>query len=144
MFEKMFGTKKEKITWNDRAGKSRQVFQNTMERMMKVLTVLVMIVLCTMLCEMSVNAAGNAGNVITNAFGVVYQIIAAVVSSIGVLMLLWAMFEWGQSMSIQDGGAQGMAFKRIGGGLVMALGPQLLPLILAAINVVFSTAAATT
>lgn len=104
-------------------------------RTAQVLTALMMVMLCTMSCQFPVCAAGNPGEIVSNAFNVIYQIVAAVVSSIGVLVILWGLFEWGQSMNTQDGGAQGMAFKRIGGGLVMAIGPQLLPLITSSIGV---------
>ena len=58
-----------------------------------------------------------------------YQIIAAIVSSIGSLFLLWGVFEWAQSLNTQDGGAQSAAFKRIGSGIVATVAPQIIPLI---------------
>ena len=39
------------------------------------------------------------------------------------------MFEWAQSLNVQDGGAQSVAFKRIAAGLVATLGPQLIPIL---------------
>lgn len=47
------------------------------------------------------------------------------VSSIGAIILLWAFFEVGVSMQSQEGTMQAMGFKRVGGGLVMTLAPQL-------------------
>ena len=66
---------------------------------------------------------------ITNGFDAVYQMIAAIVSAIGSIFLLWGLFEWAQSLNTQDGGAQSIAFKRIGSGLVATLAPQIITVI---------------
>lgn len=78
--------------------------------------------------QMTAFAAG-ANGVIQSGFNAVYQIIAAIVSSIGSLFLLWGVFEWAQSLNTQDGGAQSAAFKRIGSGIVATVAPQIIPLI---------------
>lgn len=79
-------------------------------------------------------APGSGAQIVQNGFDVIYDIIAAIVSSIGSILLLWGIFEWSQSMSVMDGGAQNIAFKRIGGGLIACLGPQLIPVITQAIG----------
>lgn len=84
---------------------------------------------------MPVFAAEDGAAVVTNGFNVIVGIIAAVVSSIGTLLLLWGLFEWAIALNTQDGGAQSMAFKRIGAGIIAVLGPQLLPLITTAMGV---------
>ena len=66
---------------------------------------------------------------ITNGFDAIYQVIAAIVSSIGSIFLLWGLFEWAQSLNVQDGGAQSIAFKRIGSGLIATLAPQIIMVI---------------
>lgn len=81
-----------------------------------------------------VHAAGEASSIVTNAFQVIYDIIAAIVSSIGSLFLLWGIFEWGQSLNQHDGGAQSIAFKRIAAGLITVIAPNLIPLITASIQ----------
>lgn len=98
----------------------------------KQLGIMLTLVAVFVLGTIPVYAAGGA-DVITNGFNVIYDIIAAVVSAIGTILLLWGVFEWAQSMSVQDGGTQNLAFKRIGGGLIAILGPQLIPLITGAI-----------
>ena len=55
--------------------------------------------------------------------------IAAIVSAIGSIFLLWGLFEWAQSLNTQDGGAQSIAFKRIGSGLIATLAPQIIMVI---------------
>ena len=102
------------------------------EKFFKQLSVMLAFVAVLVLGTIPVYAAGGA-DVITNGFNVIYDIIAAVVSAIGTILLLWGVFEWAQSMSVQDGGTQNLAFKRIGGGLIAILGPQLIPLITGAI-----------
>lgn len=73
-------------------------------------------------------AAGPAtgADTITNGFVSLNDIVKSFVSSIGTLIVLWGLFEWGNAMQSNDGTMQSMAFKRIGGGIVMTLGPQLL------------------
>lgn len=75
----------------------------------------------------------NTG-VIKTGFGVVYDIIAAIISSVGQLYLLWGVFEWATALNSQDGTMQSMAFKRIAAGLVACLTPQLIPLVTAGIK----------
>ena len=75
-------------------------------------------------------AAGNVDtSQITGGFDAIYQVIAAIVSSTGTIFLLWGLFEWAQSLNTQDGGAQSIAFKRIGSGLVATLAPQIIAVI---------------
>lgn len=63
---------------------------------------------------------------ITSSFNTLFGIVSALVSAIGSIILLWGIFEWGVSLQSQDGVTQSSAFKRIGGGLVMVLAPQLI------------------
>ena len=73
--------------------------------------------------------ASGAGAV-TAKFNILKDIVATVVSSIGTIVTLWGLFEFGNSMQTQEGGAQSQAMRRIGGGLVMVIAPQLLALFL--------------
>ena len=84
-------------------------------------------VMSVLQCGVPAFAAGE--DIVNSAFDVIYNLIAAVVSSIGTILLLWGVFEWAQSLNVQDGGAQSMAFKRIAAGLISTIGPQLIPLI---------------
>lgn len=70
-------------------------------------------------------AAGGAA-IVTEGLNSLIDIIKAFVSSVGTMVVLWGLFEWGNSMQGHDGMMQAAAFKRIGGGLIMTLGPQLL------------------
>lgn len=84
-----------------------------------------------------VYAAETTGEAVIQAgFNTIYSLVAAIVSSIGSLFLLWGVFEWAQAMNVQDGGAQSMAFKRIAGGLVAVITPQLIPVITASVGTV--------
>ncbi len=86
----------------------------------------------TVLSAIPVFAVGE--DIITSGFDVIYSIIAAVVSSVGSLLLLWGCFEWAQSLNTQDGAAQSMAFKRIAAGLIAILVPQLIPIVQSAVG----------
>ena len=73
--------------------------------------------------------ASSAGaTVIENGFATLLDIVKALVSAIGTIVLLWGLFEWGTSLQSPNGAEQSSAFKRIGGGLVMILAPQLIGL----------------
>ena len=72
-------------------------------------------------------AAGTGA--ITTSFKSIYNIIAAIVTSIGQLYLLWGVFEWATSLNSQDGTAQSMAFKRIAAGLVACMAPTIISMI---------------
>ena len=65
---------------------------------------------------------------IQTGFATLLDIVKALVSAIGTIVLLWGLFEWGTSLQSPDGVQQSTAFKRIGGGLVMVLAPQLISL----------------
>lgn len=81
-----------------------------------------------------VYAAPSGTSVISSGFNSIYQIIAAIVSSIGQLLLLWGVFEWATALNSQDGTMQAVAFKRIASGLVACLAPQLVTVISAAMR----------
>lgn len=87
--------------------------------------------LCFMLvvfAPVPVFAAGNT-SAITTSFKSIYNIIAAIVTSIGQLYLLWGVFEWATSLNSQDGTAQSMAFKRIAAGLIACMAPTIISMI---------------
>lgn len=67
-----------------------------------------------------------AADVITGGFTTLTDLVKSFVSSIGTIIVMWGLFEWGNSMQSNDGMMQSAAFKRIGGGIVMTLGPELL------------------
>ena len=68
----------------------------------------------------------SGASTVTSSFSSLTDIVTALVSSIGTIVLLWGFFEWGTSMQSTDGVMQSSAFKRIGGGLIMVLAPQLI------------------
>ena len=92
------------------------------------------ICMCMVISTYSMTVCAAGTDDISSGFDAIYSIIAAIVSAIGSLFLLWGVFEWTQSMNTQDGAAQSMAFKRIASGLVAILTPQLIPIIQNAIS----------
>lgn len=85
-------------------------------------------------CMVSVPAYASSAAVVSKGFNVFYDILAAIISSIGQLYLLWGVFEWASALNSQDGIMQSMAMKRIGAGIVACVTPQLIPLISKAIG----------
>ena len=81
--------------------------------------------LLTQMSPLMANATSGE-QVITDSLGSLYSIIAAFVTSVGAIITLWGVFEWGTSMQSNDGTMQANAFKRIGGGLVIILAPNII------------------
>lgn len=96
----------------------------TIESVSKVVVML----LCVGAMNITVNAA-DSSTVVTNAFSAFLGVIKSIITCIGIIVILWGVFELGTAMQGNDGVMQSGAFKRIGGGLVMAIAPQLLSVI---------------
>lgn len=73
-------------------------------------------------------ATTSAESIINSGFDNLKSIVSAIVTAVGAIILLWGLFEWGVSFQSTDGVQQSNSFKRIGGGIVMVLAPQLLNL----------------
>lgn len=69
--------------------------------------------------------ASSGAQAITAKFDIAKELMAAVVTSIGVMVILWGIFQLGSSMQSQEGSMRTQALERIGGGLIMTLAPQL-------------------
>lgn len=72
----------------------------------------------------------SAEDIFDQKFTIFQDLVSSFVSAVGIIITLWGVFEWGNSMQSGDGSAQSMAFRRIGGGLVMLLAPQILNILL--------------
>ncbi len=68
----------------------------------------------------------TGAQLVSNSVGKVYDILAAFVSSIGSIIVLWMLFEMGMAVQSQEGTMQANGIKRVGGGLIMVLAPQLI------------------
>ncbi|MCP1101979.1 hypothetical protein M2454_000772 [Aequitasia blattaphilus] len=75
---------------------------------------------------MTTFAATGGGAAVTAGLGSLQELVLAFVSAIGMILCAWGIGEWGISTSSQDGTTQASALKRIGGGIVMVLAPQIL------------------
>lgn len=84
-----------------------------------------------LMCEPSLfaNATTIDTSSITSSFDNLKAIVTAIISSIGVIITLWGVSEWGIAFQGQDGTMQASAFKRIGGGMVMVMAPQIVGLL---------------
>ena len=79
--------------------------------------------------QMAVFAADDpvtGAQLVSNSVGKVYDILAAFVSSVGSIIVLWMLFEMGMTVQSQEGTMQANGIKRVGGGLIMVLAPQLI------------------
>ena len=77
-------------------------------------------------CPVYAAGGGNGASVVTNNFKMFYDIVAALASAIGSILLLWNVVEWGITMNSQEAMMQAKAFKGIGGALIMILAPQII------------------
>lgn len=84
-----------------------------------------------LMCEPALfaNASTIDTSSITSSFDNLKSIVTAILSSIGVIITLWGISEWGIAFQGQDGTMQASAFKRIAGGMVMVLAPQIAELL---------------
>lgn len=73
-----------------------------------------------------IQASGAGAGIVSSGFNNLIEVVKAIVTSIGILLTLWGIGEFGISMSSQDGASQAHAMKRIGGGILAALAPQIL------------------
>lgn len=80
---------------------------------------------------MASQATANSGaDILKNSMSLLFELAAAFVSSLGGIQILWGVFEWGNSQNTQDGMMQSMSLRRIGGGLVEAIAPQIVTTLL--------------
>lgn len=70
--------------------------------------------------------ASEGAQLVNDSIGKVYDIMAAFVSSVGSIIVLWMLFEMGLAVQSQEGTMQANGIKKVGGGLVMVLAPQLI------------------
>lgn len=70
--------------------------------------------------------ASEGAQLVSNSIGKVYDMMAAFVSSVGAIIVLWMLFEMGLAVQSQEGTMQANGIKKVGGGLVMVLAPQLI------------------
>lgn len=66
---------------------------------------------------------------VTNKFKILTDIVTAIISSLGMIITLWGISEWGMAFQGNEGSMQAHAFKRVAGGLIMILSPQILKLL---------------
>lgn len=74
--------------------------------------------------------ATEAANVVTAKFTAFQNLLGGIISSIDSIITLWGISEWGIAFQGSEGTMQANAFKRIGGGFVMAMAPQILSAIM--------------
>lgn len=119
----MLGFRKKETAAGKAAGKGMQEHKGCRRRewMAQAAILCLLVAICV---PIQVQASGAAA--VTAGLKNLQNIVAAFVSSVGLIIALWGIFEWGNAMQSQDGMMQSQAFKRIGGGIVMTLGPQIL------------------
>lgn len=99
-----------------------------------VLAAVTMTAMAVCLYEPSLVACASGGNgnnmdQVTAKFNTLKDIVTAIVSGVGVIVTLWGISEWGMAFQGQDGTMQAHSFKRIAGGLIMILAPQILSIL---------------
>lgn len=70
--------------------------------------------------------ASEGAQLVSDSIGKVYDMMAAFVSSLGSIIVLWMLFDMGMAVQSQEGTMQVNGIKKVGGGLVMVLAPQLI------------------
>ena len=70
-------------------------------------------------------AASGSGDIDTK-FNKLTDLVASIVSSVGTIITLWGISEFGMALQGNDGMMQAHSFRRMGGGFVMVMAPQIL------------------
>lgn len=78
--------------------------------------------------SVNVYAASTGSTAISSGLTALTTLATDAVSGIGVFVTLWGIFEIGNAMQNHDGSMQAAAGKRITGGMIMVVAPQLLQL----------------
>lgn len=109
-----------------------EILHTKRKQMMKVMACMALLVVCMHVTSVPVfasQAASEDYSSITAPFDTLKGLVAAILSSIGYIVTLWGIGEWGISYQSSEGTMQAQAFKRIGGGFVMVMAPQILSLL---------------
>ncbi|NBI76788.1 hypothetical protein D3Z42_15280 [Lachnospiraceae bacterium] len=120
----MLGFRKKETAAGKAAGKGMQEHKGCRRR--EWMAQAAILCLLVAICVPIQAQAATGAQAVTAGLKNLQNIVAAFVSSVGLIIALWGIFEWGNAMQSQDGMMQSQAFKRIGGGIVMTLGPQIL------------------
>lgn len=94
-----------------------------------VFTLVMMMVVCRP--DLVVYAKETTANMstVTAKFDTLKNLVATIVSGVGVIVSLWGISEFGMALQGNDGMMQSHSFKRIAGGLIMVLAPQILTIL---------------
>lgn len=79
-----------------------------------------------LLVALCVPCMGAYASEIEAQFSSLQSIVATIISAIGQIITLWGISEFGISFQSNDGASQSYAFKRIAGGIIMILAPNIL------------------
>ncbi|HEY9574170.1 MAG TPA: hypothetical protein VIR32_01385 [Lachnospiraceae bacterium] len=66
-----------------------------------------------------------AAEVVNGKFDTLYSLVSAIISNVGIFFLLWGVFEFATAWMGGDGSMQANAFKKMAGGIVAILAPEL-------------------
>lgn len=78
--------------------------------------------------DMVVLAAAPDVTPITSKIDILFSLVAAVFNGFGMIFLLWGIFEWGVAYCSGQGGMEAQSFKKIAGGLIILVSPELVAL----------------
>lgn len=99
-----------------------------MKRRNMILTAVLTAFLC-ILITVPVFAATEADPTISNALQNLIGLVEGAVTAIGALLVLWGIAEWGIAMNGGGGVEMANSWKRIAGGIVLVIAPQILDIL---------------
>ena len=94
-----------------------------------VLTCLLCLLFAIPAFAQGINLDVGADATVTGKMSSLLSIVYAAISAIGTLVTLWGLCEWGLAWNSQDPSGQSQAWKRIVGGMIILLAPQLIKLL---------------
>lgn len=109
--------------------KKGKISKNKKENIICCLSVLMFAVILTVGCPEFVYATNDDLSGVTSEIDKFFNLISTVVSSMGAIVSLWGISEWGLSLQGGNGGMmEAQGFKRIIGGIVMIMAPNVITL----------------
>lgn len=89
----------------------------------------IMMAFAALMFHQSLDVYAAANTLIQTKVAILESLVSSIISSVGMIVSLWGIAEWGIAFQSNDGTMMPHALKRIIGGLIMIVAPTILTLI---------------
>lgn len=105
--------------------------KKNLKRILKIAAVLSLMLVISYHSDVTAFAKGTSADTsaVTAKFDNLKTLVSSCVSGLGTVVCLWGISEFGLALQGNDGMMQTHSFKRIAGGLIMIIAPQILTIL---------------